>query len=173
MSKKVILKKFTGFAIVGVLATFLSWTLYYIFNDKLQFNYIASYILAYIIPLILSFTLNSIFVFKSKKNIRNVLVFFSIYLSSMVMGILLLSLYHQIIPHPLSYELLGFGFHLDAHMTHIWTPFIEMNIKKETIFNIILVTPITMSQNFTLSHFLLKKKDHHTTHPIDHESRAI
>jgi len=120
------LKKIAGFSIVGVISTLCSMLLMYVFHDIFKWHYQVSYVASYIIPLFLSFLLNSIFVFKSHKSTRNLVVYFSIYLSSMVTGMLLLGIFRATLP---------------------WN---------ETILSY-LTLPATMAQNFTLSHFLLKK----------------
>ena len=122
------LKKIAGFSIVGVISTLCSMLLMYIFHDIFKWHYQVSYVASYIIPLFLSFVLNSIFVFKSHKSTRNLVVYFSIYLSSMVTGMILLGILRASIP--LSETILSY-----------------------------MILPVTMCQNFTLSHFLLKKKD--------------
>lgn len=122
------LKKIAGFSIVGVISTLCSMLLMYIFHDIFKWHYQVSYVASYIIPLFLSFVLNSIFVFKSHQSTRNLVVYFSIYLSSMVTGMILLGI-------------------LRVSITSL----------SETILSY-MILPITMSQNFTLSHLLLKKK---------------
>jgi putative flippase GtrA len=120
------LKKIAGFSIVGVIATLFTMALMYIFHNLLHWHPQVSFVLSYIIPLFLSFLLNSIFVFKSHKSTRNLVVYFSIYLSSMLTGMVLLAIYKNY---------------------STWD---------ETILSY-MTLPVTMAQNFTLSHFLLKK----------------
>jgi putative flippase GtrA len=122
------LKKIAGFSIVGVISTVCSMLLMYLFHDLLKWHYQVAYVASYVIPLFLSFALNSIFVFKSDKSTRNLVVYFSIYLSSMATGMILLSVLRTTLP------------------------------LNETILSY-LILPVTMAQNFTLSHLLLKKKD--------------
>ncbi|HSZ71030.1 MAG TPA: GtrA family protein [Cytophagaceae bacterium] len=121
-------KKLAGFSIIGAISTLCSMLLMYLFHNIFKWHYQVSYVASYVIPLFLSFLLNSIFVFKSYKNTRNLIVYFSIYLSSMLTGMVLLSIYRLFIP--LDDTLLSY-----------------------------LTLPVTMAQNFTLSHFLLKKKE--------------
>lgn len=120
------LKKLAGFSIVGVISTLFTAALLLLFNNVLQWHEQVSYALSYMIPLFLSFVLNSIFVFNSHKSVRNIVVYFSIYLSSMFTGMVLLAIYKNFFS---------------------WD---------ETILSYMTI-PVTMAQNFTLSHFLLKK----------------
>jgi putative flippase GtrA len=123
------LKKLAGFSIVGVISTLCTAVLMFLFHNVLHWHEQVSYVLSYIIPLFLSFVLNSIFVFNSHKSVRNIVVYFSIYLSSMLTGMVLLAIYKNFFS---------------------WD---------ETILSYMTI-PVTMAQNFTLSHFLLKKKAH-------------
>ncbi len=122
------LKKLAGFSIVGVISTLCTMALMFLFYKIFHWHEQVSYVLSYIIPLFLSFVLNSIFVFNSHKSVRNIVVYFSIYLSSMLTGMLLLAAYKNLFT---------------------WD---------KTILSYMTI-PVTMAQNFTLSHFLLKKKD--------------
>lgn len=122
------LKKLAGFSIVGIISTLFTMALMFVFYKIFHWHEQVSYVLSYIIPLFLSFVLNSFFVFKSHQSVRNIVVYFSIYLSSMLTGMLLLAIYKNIFP---------------------WD---------KTILSYMTI-PVTMAQNFTLSHFLLKKKD--------------
>ena len=121
-------RKLAGFGIIGVISTLLSMLLMYIFHNLLHWHYQVAYVISYIIPLFLSFILNSAFVFKSHKNTRNLIVYFSIYLSSMCSGMVILALFKRYIP-------------LDETLLSYMT------------------LPFTMTQNFTLSHLFLKKKE--------------
>ncbi len=115
-------KKLAGFGIIGVFSTVLSMVLMYLFHNLLQWHYQVSYVIAYIIPLSLSFVLNSIFVFKSHKSTRNLVVFFSIYLSSMVSGMLLMALFKRFIPLDetwLSYMTLPFTMAQNFSLSHL------------------------------------------------------
>jgi putative flippase GtrA len=121
------LKKIAGFSIVGVISTLCSMLLMYLFHEVFHWHYQVSYVCSYVIPLFLSFILNSAFVFKSHKSTRNLLVYFGIYLSSMLTGMMLLAVFRASIP--LNETLLSY-----------------------------MTLPVTMAQNFSLSHILLKKK---------------
>jgi putative flippase GtrA len=85
-------KKLAGFGIIGAISTLFSMLLMYVLHNKLHIHYQVSYVISYLIPLVSSFVLNSIFVFKTQKSTRNLLVYFSIYLSSMFSGMLILAL---------------------------------------------------------------------------------
>ena len=84
-------KKLAGFGIIGIISTLFSMLLMYLFHNRLHIHYQVSYVASYLIPLLLSFILNSVFVFKTQKNTRNLLVYFSIYLSSMCAGMAILA----------------------------------------------------------------------------------
>jgi len=117
------LKKLAGFGIIGIISTLLSMVLMYVFHNLLQWHYQVSYVIAYIIPLFLSFILNSIFVFKSHKSTRNLVVFFSIYLSSMCSGMLLMALFKRHIPLDetwLSYMTLPFTMAQNFTLSHLF-----------------------------------------------------
>lgn len=116
-------KKLAGFGIIGVISTLLSMLLMYIFHNVLHWHYQISYVISYVIPLSLSFILNSIFVFKSHKNTRNLIVYFSIYLSSMCSGMLILALYKRLIPLDetlLSYMTLPFTMAQNFTLSHLF-----------------------------------------------------
>jgi putative flippase GtrA len=115
-------KKLAGFGIIGVISTLFSMLLMYIFHNLMHWHYQASYVISYIIPLSLSFVLNSIFVFNSKKNTRNLIVYFSVYLSSMCTGMIILALFKQFIALDetiLSYMTLPFTMAQNFTLSHL------------------------------------------------------
>lgn len=100
------IKLLGGFSLVGLVTTLLSLGLIYIFLKLLQTPLIITYIGIYLVTIILSFILNSIFVFKSGLSYGNGFKYFFVYISGMFLGVLLLWVFKRIIP--LENYLLGY-----------------------------------------------------------------
>jgi putative flippase GtrA len=93
-----ILKLFAGFSIVGLLNTLLSLGLMYICLKLLDTSLILTYIVIYFTTILISFFLNSRFVFNSGLSFSNGLKYLIVYVSSMFMGTFLLWVLKKILP---------------------------------------------------------------------------
>jgi putative flippase GtrA len=92
------IKLLSGFSIVGLVSTVISLALIYVFLKIMQTPLLATYVIIYISTIFLSFLLNSVLVFKTGLSIDNVIRYFIVYLSGMLLGIILLWLFKKIIP---------------------------------------------------------------------------
>lgn len=81
---------FAGFSGVGVITTLISLGAIYVFLEILQTPLILTYSLIYFLTILLSYFLNSLFVFKSPLAMKKGIMYFLIYLSGMVIGIIVL-----------------------------------------------------------------------------------
>jgi putative flippase GtrA len=93
-----IFRKFAGFSIIGFIVTILSMVISYVFLKILETPLIPTYIIVYIATIILSFLLNSKLIFKSKYNLRNLLVYFLIYGVGLFLGTIILWMFRIILP---------------------------------------------------------------------------
>lgn len=91
-------KRLLGFSTVGVAVTLFSFFLIIFFNESVKFNVYLSYVLSYTLSILLSYFLNSKFVFKSNFSFKSLFLFFAVYFLSMVLGLLILKLYNFILP---------------------------------------------------------------------------
>jgi putative flippase GtrA len=87
-----------GFSLVGLVTTLLSLLLIYIFLKLLQTPLIVTYIGIYLVTILLSFILNSVFVFKSGLSLNNGYKYLAVYISGMLLGSILLWLFKKILP---------------------------------------------------------------------------
>ena len=91
---------FAGFSGVGVITTLISLVAIYVFLELFQTPLIPTYAIIYFLTILLSYFLNSFFVFKSPLNMKKALGYFLIYLSGMLIGMLVL----WILENTLSYD---------------------------------------------------------------------
>ena len=98
MNTRILLLRFSGFSVVGLIVTLLSLLLTYLFIGILKTPLYMSYALIYLLSIFASYTLNLNFVFKVKKTPKNIFTFYLIYGSSMLIGLVTLKLYKIIIP---------------------------------------------------------------------------
>lgn len=87
---KKLISTFAGFSVVGVVVTLVSMLLIFIFNEVLCWNSIVSYLISYALSILLSYFLNTAYVWKKEISIMAILRYFCIYLASMVLGAVLL-----------------------------------------------------------------------------------
>ncbi len=78
---------FAGFSGVGVITTLISLGAIYLFLEIFQTPLILTYAIIYFLTILLSYFLNSLFVFKSPLAMNKGIKYFLIYLSGMVIGI--------------------------------------------------------------------------------------
>ena len=92
------IRKIVGFSFVGVLSTLVSMALIYVMNEWLQCNPYVSYIVSYTLSILMSYILNMLKVFSSRFSWKSLGLYYLTYLSSMVLGMLLLKLYLWLLP---------------------------------------------------------------------------
>jgi len=93
-----ILKYFAGFVGVGGLVTLISLFSIYIFIELFQFPLFISYVAIYSGTILISYFLNSFFVFKSSLNVKKGIKYIGIYLSGMILGVAILWIFEKILP---------------------------------------------------------------------------
>lgn len=90
---------FAGFSGVGVITTLISLVAIYVFLELFQTPLIPTYAIIYFLTILLSYFLNSFFVFKSPLNMKKALGYFLIYLSGMLIGMLVLWILENTLPY--------------------------------------------------------------------------
>jgi putative flippase GtrA len=90
---------FAGFSGVGIITTLISLGAIYVFLEILETPLILTYSIIYFLTILLSYLLNSVYVFKSPLGIEKGIKYFLIYLSGMVIGIIVLWLLDQILDY--------------------------------------------------------------------------
>jgi putative flippase GtrA len=110
-----IVKLFAGFSIIGFFVTMLTLGLIYFFLEILQTPLIISYVGIYIFGIIISFYLNANYVYKAPQNKKKLFYYFIIYLSSLLIGALIL----WILSHTLTFENWILGY-MVVPFTMIW-----------------------------------------------------
>lgn len=93
-----IVQRFMGFSIVGVVVTLFSMAVMYLFNELLGCNVFVTYVVAYMVSILLSFVLNNYFIFKSQPKATSIVLYYVIYIISMLLGLLLLKLFTFLLP---------------------------------------------------------------------------
>ncbi|SDR69369.1 GtrA-like protein [Gramella sp. MAR_2010_147] len=88
---------FAGFSGVGVITTLISIGAIYLFIEVFQTPLILTYSIIYFSTILLSYFMNSLFVFKSPLELKKGLMYFLIYLSGMLIGVLMLGLLKNIL----------------------------------------------------------------------------
>lgn len=91
-------RKVVGFSFVGVIATLVSMALIYIMNEWLHWNPYVSYLISTILSILLSYVLNMLKVFSSRFSWKSLGLYYLTYLSSMVLGVLILGIYKWLLP---------------------------------------------------------------------------
>ena len=97
MFKKILLK-FTGFSFVGLITTVISLFLIYIFIGMLRTPLYLSYIIIYIVTIYVSYYINTTIVFKADIAFKKCIKYFFVYISGMLLGIFLISVFKPILP---------------------------------------------------------------------------
>jgi len=85
--------QFSKFAGVGAICAGFSLSANFILLKYLATPLVPTYVSIYLISIFLSFTLNSHFTYKSERTTSNLIAYYLIYMTSMVLGVLLLQLY--------------------------------------------------------------------------------
>lgn len=120
-------KRFIGFALVGVFNTFFSLLLTFLLINIVGLWLIPSYVIVFLITVFISYLINTFFVFKKEFEFRKLIGFYSTYLSSLILGIILL------------------------YIIKFFSP------DSDDFLNTILITPITMTWNFFFLNNSFKK----------------
>lgn len=95
---KATIKRFFKFAQVGILVTLLSLILSFIFLKIIGTPLLITYVLLYITMIFVSFLLNSMYTFKSKRNLPRMILYFASYIFSMLLGVILLKIFRSTLP---------------------------------------------------------------------------
>jgi putative flippase GtrA len=95
---KTTFKNLFRFAQVGIFITFLSLMLSFFFLKIVGTPLIITYVILYIAMIFLSFLLNSRYTFKSKMNLKKILLYYGSYVLTMLFGVLLLSIFRRVLP---------------------------------------------------------------------------
>ena len=95
---RVLILRFSGFSLVGAFVTLVSLALLFLMNDVCKWNVYLSYCSAYVLTLLLSYWLNSWFVFHTTLSLRKLAGYFVSYLSGMLLGTFLLTILISVLP---------------------------------------------------------------------------
>jgi len=79
--------------------TFLSMLLLYLFNEWIICEVYISYALSYVITIGVSYVLNMLYVFRTKLTLKGILLYYMVYISSMLLGLGLLWLFTILLPN--------------------------------------------------------------------------
>jgi putative flippase GtrA len=120
-------KRFIGFALVGVFNTFFSLLLTFLLINVFGLWLIPTYVTVFLITVFLAYLINTYFVFKKEFELKKLIGFYSTYLSSLILGVILL------------------------YIIKFFSP------DSDDFLNTILITPITMTWNFFFINNSLKK----------------
>jgi putative flippase GtrA len=93
-----IIRKFAGFSIVGILVTLLSMVISYVLLKIMSTPLLITYILVYIATIVISFFLNSKLIFKTGSNVRNLIVYFLVYGTGLLVGTIMLWIFRILLP---------------------------------------------------------------------------
>lgn len=96
-SRKIV-SLFAGFSSVGIITTIISIVAIYFFLEVIGTPLYITYALIYFFTICLSYFLNTIFVFKSSVTWKKATGYFSIYLSGMLIGMMVLWLLEKTLP---------------------------------------------------------------------------
>jgi len=101
-----IVKLLVGFSFVGAFCTLLTMFFNFLFIKKLGISLYVSYFVVYILTIFISYLMNSRLVFKQGKSLLNLVLYYGVYGSGMVMGFFVLRFYKSNLPfqdHILTY----------------------------------------------------------------------
>jgi len=90
--------KFVKFSKVGIFVATLSLILSYVFLKIIGTLLIPTYIMLYLSMIFLSFLLNSKYTFRAKRTIKKALYYYGSYGLTMILGVLLLTLFKLTLP---------------------------------------------------------------------------
>lgn len=95
---QIILQKFQKFASIGVICTGISLSAQTILLKFFQTPLILTYVSVYLCVVLLSYVLNSHFTFKSSLTLKKMFLYYLIYLTSMLLGVVLLKIFRAVLP---------------------------------------------------------------------------
>ncbi len=90
---KIFVQKFAKFSAIGSIVTPLSMGTSFVLLKFYETPLYLTYVSVYSISILLSFYLNSRFTFKSEMKMKNLLRYYSIYLTGMIWGVILISIF--------------------------------------------------------------------------------
>lgn len=93
------IRKFLSFVTIGAFLTLASLTANFIALRYFDFPLLPTYVLVYTITILISFYLNSRYTYGNAINFKNSLRYYAIYLTSMVIGAGLLSLFDYLLDY--------------------------------------------------------------------------
>ena len=91
-------RKLGKYSVVGGGVTVISLSLNFVFLKYLETPLIPTYVTIYLFTIMISYLLNSKFTFKIGWSFKNMLRYYTIYLSGIVIGVVLLSIFKYFIP---------------------------------------------------------------------------
>lgn len=98
MNKRQLIKKFSGFSIVGGFVTVLGLVLSYFFLKIMRTPLYLTYVTLYLATILLSYFLNTKYVFKVKKDFRQSIKYFVVYAMGMIIGVIVLNIFKETLP---------------------------------------------------------------------------
>lgn len=98
MKIKNLVIKFSKFSLVGAFMTVLSLALAYLFLDVLYTPLYITYVINNLVMIFISYQLNRTFTFKAEHCAASMLLYYLVYVSGMVLGVVLLWLFAKILP---------------------------------------------------------------------------
>ena len=87
-----------SFSLIGIFMTLTTLSISVYLLKVKQTPLIPTYVTVYGISIFVSYLLNSYFTFKSKVKMDRTLIYFAVYLSSMALGVVLLTIYKSTLP---------------------------------------------------------------------------
>lgn len=85
-----------GFSIVGIVSTLSSIILLFVANEVFHCNQYFSYFFSYFLSILVSYYLNAHVVWKTRIDINGAVKYFSVYVSSMILGLIVLRMLNLI-----------------------------------------------------------------------------
>ena len=87
-----------GFSLIGAITTVASIVLIYLGNEVLNIDKYFTYLIAYTLSLLLSYSLNFTLVFKVRKSFSSAALYFTSYMAVMALGIVALRIIEAVAP---------------------------------------------------------------------------
>ena len=91
-------RRMVGFSLVGVIATLVSMAMIYVMNEWLHWNPYVSYVVSTLLSILLSYVLNMLKVFSTQFSWKALGLYYLTYLSSTILGMLVLWFYLWLFP---------------------------------------------------------------------------
>ena len=93
-----LIQLFLKFSTVGAFTTSLSILIYYILLDRLDFPLYSTYISVYLLMVLVSYLLNSLFTFKKEIRIKDSIYYQAVYGLGLLVGLGLLYVFQRLLP---------------------------------------------------------------------------